>query len=200
MPSALWYREIHERLLSEDPTAPAELVEEALGPLTRFLEKKYPRLNDPTFVADAVTDAVIEYLKKPGRFDPTRRGLFGYLKMAAERDLQNALDKHQRRDQGAEDVEVAAAAGKIVVEPPDVVAELHIQDVRKGVDGLFGDVKDRQMVEFILNGERSTEAFAVVLGLEGLPIGKQRSEVKRHKDRLKKRLKDYGKRIRNERE
>ena len=199
MPNVSWYQ-IHERLLSEDPTAPADLAEQAVRPLTQFLESKYPTLNDPTLIADAVTDSVMNYLKQPRKFDPGRRGLLGYLKMAAEGDLQNALAKHRRRDRPTEDVEVAAAAGKIVVEPRDVLGELRAEDLRKRVDSLFDDVKDRHMVDLILDGERSTEAFAEVLGLGELPIGRQRSEVKRHKDRLKKRLRDYGRRIRGERE
>ena len=51
------------------------------------------------------------------------------------------------------------------------------------------------MVDLILDGERSTAAFAVVLGIENLAIDEQRLQVKRHKDRLKKRLREHGQRI-----
>ena len=84
------------------------------------------------------------------------------------------------------------------MEARDVVAEIYTKKVQDEIDELFDDPKDRRMVELILDGERSTEAFAAVLGLESLPIEQQRSEVKRNKDRLKKRLRDYGKRIRYE--
>ncbi|MFY9822778.1 MAG: hypothetical protein WAM82_15455 [Thermoanaerobaculia bacterium] len=202
MPSASWYQEVHERLLAEHPTAPAELAEIAVGPLTRALERKYPRLKDPTLVADAVTDSLIDYFKNPGKFDSSKRGLYGYLLMAAEGDLKNALAKRNRRQaEVAEDieVEVAAAGGKVMVEARDVVAELYTERVRQEINELFHDPKDREMVELIFEGERATEAFVAVLGIETWTTAEQRSEVKRHKDRLKKRLREYGHQIRENR-
>ena len=47
MPMDKWQREIHERLLAEDVTAPAELAEALLEPLLHRLTKKYPKLPRP---------------------------------------------------------------------------------------------------------------------------------------------------------
>jgi RNA polymerase sigma-70 factor (ECF subfamily) len=44
-------------------------------------------------------------------------------------------------------------------------------------------------------GERKTEAFAKVLEIESKSPEEQRREVKRHKDRIQKRLERYGKAI-----
>lgn len=194
MAGSAWGQEIHERLLRGDPTAPAQLVDDVLGWVVQALERRFPGLVDPTMVGDAATDAIIGYVKHPDRFDPTRRGLRGYLLMSAEGDLRNALAKAGRRP-ATEDVELLAAAGKIRIEAPDVVAEIDAERRREDLNRLFEEPRDRAMVALILDGERSTEAFASILGVQDLPIEAQRTEVKRHKDRLKKRLREYGRRI-----
>ena len=93
MPADSWYKQIHQRLLRRDPTASAECAEGVIGPLTNKLEGRFPRLRESDLLADAVTDAVFSYLRRPEQYDPTRRGLLGFLGMAAEGDLKNALAK-----------------------------------------------------------------------------------------------------------
>ena len=51
----------------------------------------------------------------------------------------------------------------------------------------FSD-QDRRLIELLGAGTRSTSAYAEVLGISHLPREAQTKEVKRHKDRLKKRL------------
>ena len=49
----------------------------------------------------------------PGKFDPTKSGLLGYLERAAERDLINVVQQGHRRRRGEElreDVEVSILA------------------------------------------------------------------------------------------
>ncbi len=48
---------------------------------------------------------------------------------------------------------------------------------------------DRQLLELLLEGERHTQAYAHLLQIEGLGLAQQRQIVKRHKDRLRLRLK-----------
>jgi hypothetical protein len=50
------------------------------------------------------------------------------------------------------------------------------------------DEKDRRAVLLLMEGERSTDAFARVWGLEELPPDDRFAEVKRNKDRIKVRL------------
>src|SRR5207249_9166294 len=97
MSSENWYREIHERLFAADPVAPTELAEGVWKPLFKELEKRHPRLRESDFLRDAASDALISYIKQPTQFDPAKRGLFGFLIMAAEGDLRNALAKTARR-------------------------------------------------------------------------------------------------------
>ncbi len=191
-----WQRGIHERLLAGDVTAPAELVDILLEPLLDRLTRKYPNLHDPYLLPDAVTDALMSYIKRPEQFDPSKRSLLGFLEMAAEGDLLNALAKDKRRRQKeipSENVELEVAAGNSEIEEGNPDTESEREKLQQALPRIFGDPKDLVMVELMLSGERTTEAFVKVLEIRHLTKEQQRREVKRHKDRLKKRLKRYGK-------
>jgi hypothetical protein len=191
-----WQSKIHERLLAGDVTAPAELSEGLIGPLLQRLTKKYPKLRDPDLLYDAVTDALMSYIKRPTQFDPGKRSLIGFLCMAAEGDLLNALAKDKRRrhkEIPLEDVELGVAAGNSKIEEGNSETEPEREKLRQALPRLFGDPKDLVIVELMIAGERTTEVFVKVLELQHLPLDQQRREVKRHKDRLKKRLERYGK-------
>lgn len=195
MTSEDWYRGIHERLLAPDPVAPTELAEAVWEPLVMELEKRHPRLRASDFLRDAVTDALISYIKQPTQFDPAKRGLFGFLVMAAEGDLRNALAKTTRRKQrevSIEDVELAGGGGKERLEAPGLDTRLDVQRMRGKIGELFKDPRDREAVELLMEGERATEAYAKVWGLERLPAKDQARQVKRHKDRIKKMLDRHG--------
>jgi RNA polymerase sigma-70 factor (ECF subfamily) len=199
VPTDAWYRQVHDRLLQGDPTASADCAGAVIGPLTKRLERRFPELRGSDVLADAVTDAVFSYLKRPEQYDPSKRGLLGYLAMAAEGDLKNALAKGRRRKEmelPLEDVDLDTVAGNMVVGPGDPAGEVDVEEIRSGVSAMFDDPRDRQLAELVLDGERSVDLFARILKLENLPIDEQRREVKRHKDRIKKRLERYGQGIR----
>jgi RNA polymerase sigma-70 factor (ECF subfamily) len=195
MTSEDWYRAIHERLHAADPVAPAELAEAVWEPLVMELEKRHPRLTASDFLRDAVTDALISYIKLPAQFDPAKRGLFGFLVMAAEGDLRNALAKTTRRKQrelSIEDVELTGGGGKERLEAPGLDTRIDFQRMRGRIGELFKDPRDTEAVNLLMEGERATEAFAKVWGLERLPAKDQARQVKRHKDRIKKMLDRHG--------
>jgi DNA-directed RNA polymerase specialized sigma24 family protein len=180
MPMDKWQREIHERLLIEDVTASAELVEALSEPLLYHLTKKYPKLRDPDSLYDAVTDALMSYIKRPAQFDPTKRSLIGFLGMAAEGDLLNALAKEKRRRQkgiSLEDVELEIVVGNSEVEKGNSETEPERDDLRQALPRIFKDPKDLVMVELMISGERTTESFVEVLELQHLPVDQQRREV-----------------------
>ena len=190
-----WYRKIHERLLAADPVAPAELAEDVWQPLLIELEKRHPRLRGSDFMRDAVTDALISYIKQPTQFDPAKRSLFGFLVMAAEGDLRNALAKttrRKRREISIEDVELAGSGGKESLETPDLVTRLDVRRIHSKIGELFPDPRDREAVQLLIEGERATEAFAKVWGIDRLPTKDRASQVKRNKDRIKKMLHRHG--------
>jgi len=191
-----WQREIHERLVAGEVTAPAELVETLLDPLIGRLTRKYTKLPDPDLLTDAVTDALMSYIKRPDQFDFGKRTLLGFLVMAAEGDLLNALAKVKRRrakEISLDDVELEVVVGNNNIEEGNPEEGTERNQVRHELPHLFKDPKDQKAVELMLAGERTTAAFAQVFDLQHLPPDQQRREVKRHKDRIKKRLERYGK-------
>ncbi len=197
MPTKDWYLQIHSRLLEDDATAPAELVETVLEELTGKLGKKHPNLRGSEELADAVTDALFGYIKEPGKFDPSKSQLMSYLLMSANGDLLNILAKAGRRKETlVDDVELDAPGGKEVVGDIKPEERFYTKRLKQEIDELFDDEKDKNIASLIIDGERSTDAFAEILDLNGLSDDEKRRRVKRHKDRIKKRLERYGDRIR----
>jgi RNA polymerase sigma-70 factor, ECF subfamily len=195
MASADWYTEIHGRLLAGDPTASAELVDRLIDPLSEQLGKRYAKLSVPELLADAVADALIGYIRNPIQFDGKKRGLFGFLLMSADGDLKNALAKLKRRNQkeiSLDDVEVDRLGGNNAIDDSSLVA-MESQKVAERLDNIFKDKCDRKLVSLIILGVRSTAEFVEILDLHDLSIQEQRRAVKRHKDRIIKRLKRFGK-------
>jgi RNA polymerase sigma-70 factor (ECF subfamily) len=189
------YLKIHERLVLGDPIAPSELAEIAWKPLLSALKKRFPNLAQTDYPLDAASDALLSYIKNPAQYDPTKRGLFGFLLMAAQGDLLNALEKNKRRNlretsmdnvalcdiQGNEDIEIMEE---------DLAKDAKHLEIK--IRKLFKDARDREAVSLLLDGERSTQVFAKVWSIDQLPINDQATIVKRHKDRIKKVLKRHG--------
>ncbi len=194
-----WYQEIHKRLLSKDPIASAELVENVLKILIHKLTYKYNYLDNSEIIYDAVIDAIMDYIKNPHKFNPTKRGLPGYLYMAAEGDLINEIAKIKRREQKeilTNDVELISNDGNLGIEEGIGVNSYDVLQAHDKacqiINRLFANEKDKEAAMLILQGERSTDAFAKVLCIDYLPPEKQRKEVKRVKDRIKKCLNRSG--------
>lgn len=127
------------RLLSNDPTASSELAHGVLDPLLNRLGKKFPDLRESDLLYDAVTDALMEYIKNPSKFDPSKRGLFGYLFMAAKGDLLNALSKkerHRKKEIITADVEFQELAGNSGLDTLDLETQID-----KGINKMRISVK-----------------------------------------------------------
>lgn len=194
-----WYQHIHVQFLSDDPTASARLVEGAFESLILQLSKKFPDLRGSDLLNDAVTDALMEYIKAPSNFDPSKRGLFGYLLMAAKRDLLNALSKKERRENrevSIDTVENNDFGGNIVSTQASLDCLIDANTTQKEIDKLFDNSEDKRMAWCILQGERSTEAYVDILGIHSLPVAEQQRVVKRNKDRIKKRIERFKEKLR----
>ena len=126
---------------------------------------------------------------------PNKRGLVGYLVMAAHGDLLNALAKaRRRREDLVDDVELQDLGGKSGSEK--VEARMYLERIRPELERLLPDPADRRAVEAMLDDERATAEFVEIWRLEDLSPDEQRKEVKRGKDRLKKALKRLGQQLR----
>lgn len=187
--------ELHNRHMSDDPVATEEVFNIAAPELERHLRLRFPSIAvgvDPDIYTSAVFDALTDYFKNPGKYDPTKGGLMGYLKMAARRDMQNLLAKEKRHAKGRvslESVEFRQSDGNDISErvAEEIDGRREIEDLKQGMTS-----EERAVLSLILEGERSTRVAAEVIGIGDRPSAEQAREVKRVKDRIKKRIQRRG--------
>jgi hypothetical protein len=193
-PEATQLDAIFQRLCQGDCLAASDLIVAVLDPLLHHLKLRR-RNADEHLCLTAAEDAVLSLIRKPALYDPAKCGnLFAFLRMAAERDLLNAWEsefRHHRRREHSDCVELAAedrnafsdevAADLPSFDDPAIVAEI----------GSFTE-SERQVLNLMRAGERQTNAFVPILGLENLPTDEQARAVKRVKDRIKVRLQRAG--------
>lgn len=196
---------LHARMLARDPTAAAVFVDLLLVPLSDAL-KRHPRARGFTeLVENAVEDSLIAYIKAPEKYVPAKRGLWGYLLMAATGDLRNAVDREhrrRRREKTKSDVEddpqgrnkvMTSAASKL--DAKDAGYRAWIGELRVAVDAQFSDPAERAVAHLVIKRVSGLRPFAEAMGVSLLPIEQQRAEVKRCKDRVSKRLQRLGERL-----
>lgn len=186
-------RSLHARLLARDPTAPSDLVSSYLQPLVEWLLRTYAG-RDPAMLESIAIDLLLDVGERPEQYDPDRLSLFAYFRMAARGDVSNALAKEQRRTAhhvSWENVEIGLQARNSTwtsaADPADEVIEALDREKVLAMREQFND-RDWECVLLLLDGERRTEPFAGALGLQDRPREQQALEVKRTKDRLKKKL------------
>lgn len=177
---------LHEALLKGDPTASARIFEALLEPLVDRLGFKWRPL-DRRDIEEQAADSLISYITNPHRYDPRRASLLTYLTLDADGDLKNAYrSPRRRREQLSGDVEDPPSPRNETTD-----AELFAEDDRvlfARLRDAFPSEADRQVIHLLMEGERSTAVYAEVLGIAGLSPEEQKAEVKRVKDRIKKRL------------
>jgi DNA-directed RNA polymerase specialized sigma24 family protein len=190
---------LHARLCAGDPTASADFAAAYLPWLEAWLGRRFPRVA-PDLRADAAEDALVSLIKRPGAYVPGRGDLAAYLTMAARADLANLLRKERRHRRALlplQDVELSPAAGKYLVGADPAAARDAAEGEAERADFFAGVAAglspgERLALELLRRGERSTDVFAEALGLAGLPGPERAAEVKRVKDRVKKRLRRAG--------
>lgn len=185
-PDKDWCADVHRRLVGEDPTASAELYKAIFSPLVGWLRVK-GRTTDKELIRDAATDALVDYIKHPHKWNPGKATLVSYICMAADCDLLNALEKVQRirkHEVLSADVEDEGFGRNVLPEddgPADAIVGL-----LSALERQVTSDTDRRFLALILKGERSTEKFVEVLGIQNLSKQEKARTVKQHKDRLKK--------------
>lgn len=188
--------------------APAELADLVLVPLAKELAKRTGpllRAAGATVREDALHDAAVgaymSYVKRPEQYVPAKApgGLLPYLAMSAHGDLLNALpgiERHRRvvplslvELRGADrntPLSLVGGAGSTRGDTEhNNVAARHVPDAHLA---LMETEAERDVLRHMVAGERRTAVFATDLGLTSRPLDEQRREVKRAKDRIKKRL------------
>jgi len=206
-PPANQVNAIYQRLLAHEADAPGDFIELLLDPLIEELRRRFPSLPMPDLITDVVIETLFAFVQSPTSYKKERGDLWKYLLMDAKGDLLNEWDKEQRRR--AKEVPFNLVAhdrsdrNSNVVEE-EVMQRLGMTILPEGVDAqaavshvytAIPDPRDRQVLLLMYNGERRTSAFAAVLGIEHLPIEIQHQHVKQAKDRLRLRIKRYGRKI-----
>lgn len=178
---------LHERLVAGDELATAEIAELFMRPLIGNLAAMFPAVKDHHLIATAVEDALLSYFARPGQFDPSKLTLFKYLRMAARSDLLNSLRRPRIVELTAPDSEHDLEG---IRDPADLEDEVMKGDspLLREVNELLTNPVDREFFGLMADGERKTAEYARVLGISDRPASEQATVVKRHKDRLKKRL------------
>ena len=185
------------RLRGGDVTAPADLAQRFLEDTRRALSLGYPAADEQAVMSAAI-DAVLGVAAHPERVDLSKGSLGRYLRMSARGDLRNALaasGQRRSREPSLEAVEVGALERNMYRSDPnaDPTAEAGIRAASRD----FGDVdlhkvvsnsRELAVLRAMLEGERHTQVFAEILGIEALDDASQRAEVKKVKDRLSLRL------------
>lgn len=197
----------HNRIINQDATAFAELCEVILPHLINFLQKRFPAVE--THLQEMVTiDCLLSYQSRPEQYDPHRLSLFAFLRMATRNDLLNALDKKMRRERRLTDIDDPVIQANLSegqrltndFELEEWLAEhtsLTSQEVFQALDEELDDT-DRDLILLMLDGVRDSRQYATVMGISHLDTSQQRSEVKRAKDRLTKKLRRFGSRLDND--
>ena len=184
---------LHQRLISGDRTATAEIAEIYLPILTKRLSRKFPSLDDDHLIDSAVTDALLSYFKRPEQFLPEGMSLENYLFRSAWGDLLNALKTENRRRplRLGEIVELEAGESEYIIEPASTEnveeeAIMNLSEIWSKLQFLLPDPTDQLVLSIMIAGERDTEVFSDVMGLDHLPADEKIRAVKRTKDRIKK--------------
>lgn len=190
---------LHQRLLAGDVTASAEIADTYLPELVTYMEGRNPAVDDPHLPAQAAIDALYNYLQRPEQYNPEKATLDAYLRMSAQGDLLNALEKQareHRRQGGEQAVELDAPGAEYQIEAStgltvEEQVDSRISPVWPKIEALIPDPVDLEIVRLMMEKVRKTSAFASILGITHLSSEEQEQQVKRHKDRLKKRLKRH---------
>jgi RNA polymerase sigma-70 factor (ECF subfamily) len=192
-------RQLHRRLVDCDLTAFNDLACLFLEHLIAWLVDNNSSRVPKEWCVEAAEDALIGMVKSPASFNPARdKRLAAYLRMSAQGDLRNILQREKRhygKEIPLESVELSPEAGKYLIVDDDPLQSLERQEesanatrtviapVRQGLSEA-----ESRALDLIIQGERKTAVFAEALGIAHLPITSQRTQVKLVKDKLKKRI------------
>ena len=189
-------RVLHQRVLDGDVTAPARVAEVFMPLITRRLRRRFPRLGDSHLIDTAVEDALMNYFNRPQQYDPAKSSLASYLYMSARGDLLNLLERDKRYTEHLRLVECVELDNSETEYGVEVKDEFDLEalilalnsPVWQRLSDLLPDPIDQEIVLLMMEGMRKTSVYAEVLGISDHPVGEQAAIVKRHKDRLKKKV------------
>lgn len=199
----------HERLIAGDRVASEELAALVLMPLVERLERRWRRWAHTDVLYDSAVDVFLAYVEAPERYDPKLGSLLRWLEVAAHRDLTNRYRSTRQRwaielapTSSVGDPERPAAelppganpVGLARVGPDPANAErLDALGMWRRIRQTFPDERERELVWVCwVEGERSSDRLAEVLGVDHLPVKQRRRRVKDARDVARRKLQRIG--------
>jgi hypothetical protein len=184
--------DLHHEILGGSATALDTLAALLLQPMVRALRAGFSRACNDS-IATAAADAILEYGRRPQRFDPSRAvPIDRYLLFAARRNLLNLLESEERRllreAEYAKEAQTHRPMGWFPLMSPDP------DKFRRLILAIATDRVERRAIVLWLNAG-TTEDLAAVLKVSHLPVREQRKEVKRFKDRIVARFRRHISRV-----
>jgi hypothetical protein len=149
---------------------------------------------------DSVVDALINYWQRPAQYKPEmRKSLYSYLLMSAQGDFKNLYQRESKRAKRLDPIDgVENWDGDAEYDlgerhfPDGFDLESFVMDgespVWKKIAMIFADERDACCAYYILADVRETDVYVAIYGLNDLSPKDQDHVVKKHKDRIKKRL------------
>ncbi|MBI3653852.1 MAG: hypothetical protein HY231_22705 [Acidobacteria bacterium] len=182
----------HRRLSAgQDLWVSEELCEVFLPPLASALQRRFYQVKDPHLAASFAIDALLRYMDSPAAFAPERSSLIAYLYMDACGDLMNFLEKQKKFVELHTSLSEYEVRGAVVAQTPESLLLEQSVALAEAEFMQMAEPTDRLLIELILNRVRETESYVTVLEIEALDRQAQINMVKKHKDRLKIRLKRW---------
>jgi RNA polymerase sigma-70 factor, ECF subfamily len=192
-------RAAHERLIAGDRTASEDLARLLLEPLVNRLRGRWRRWQHTDRLYDAAVDVFLDYVEAPERYDPGGGPLLRWLEVAAQGDLTNAY-RSRRQKQEIELTPLSATgrpdrppqelppnvipigAARLAPDPADA-RRLDLLDIWSRIRLAFPEPTEREFVwACFVEGERSSERLAKILGVDHLRVEVQRRRVKNARD------------------
>lgn len=186
--------ELHNRLLSGDVIASAEIAEYFMPLLINKLNQGFQTIDDPHLIDTAVIDTLMDYLTNPNQYNSNRGNLYSYFVLKAKSDLLNYL-RQKKIDHSllnlTEIVELDADSSVYSVAlVDDVNIEMMIinelSPIWDQLNAILPEKTDQEIVKLIINGIRDTSIYAEVIGIQNLTNEEKSKIVKQYKDRIKK--------------
>jgi hypothetical protein len=186
----------HLRLRDLEPDAPADVYRAYVDPLLGWLAQNFPGVDDHHLLT-AIHDTLLAYVNRPERYDPGRLDLGAYLRMGARADLLNLLSRERRHQRGRvafSVVELDAESGNLSGSDGEPSEHAEREEEAERCRGFLREVTkdwacgEKRVLELLLAGERKDDIYARALGIDDRPRAELEAEVKRVKDRVKKRL------------
>jgi RNA polymerase sigma-70 factor (ECF subfamily) len=191
--------DLHAALVNGNPAAPDELVRLLLAPLKAGLHKRFRGASSEE-AYDAVADALIALIRSPLDYDPSSGSLTNYLLGCAGNRLVDAWRSKAQAKRaevyvgGSSELEDIQATGWGGARPRSVFLShtLYPDETERVADYVLSFIlpnqRDQRLFAYLLDGRCKTTDVASLMGISERPLAEQRTLIKRHKDRIWKRI------------